>query len=95
MSGDSSKLLRCEVGGSDRHHLPVGRRDDVEFEGGLEVGLVEAGVHAMRVGGLELGVEVDPTIDRIGEAVHALTGVHVAALGDDLELVLGLEILAA
>jgi hypothetical protein len=46
----------------------------------------------MRVGGLELGVEVHPPVDRIREAVQALAGVHVAALGDDLENVLILEI---
>ena len=90
--GVFGEALGHDVGRRHRHHLPVARGDDVEFEGGLQVGLVEARVDPMRVGRLELGVEVDPPVDRVGEAVHAFTGVHVAALGDDLEFVVVSEI---
>ena len=38
---------------------------------------------------LELGVEVDLLVDRVDEAVQALAGVHVGAVGDDPQLVLG------
>ena len=42
----------------------------------------------MRVVGLELGVEVDLAVDRVDEAVQALAGAHVHAVGDDAQLVL-------
>ena len=58
----------------------------------LQVGLLEHGEHAARVGHLELRVEVDLVVDRVDEAVQALAGVHVAAVGDDDELVLGGEV---
>jgi len=61
----------------------VGRRGHREGEAGLEVGLLEDGVHAPAVGHLELAVEVDLVVDRVDEAVQALTGVRVAAGGGD------------
>ena len=63
----------------------------VNVERRLEVGLLEHGEHAPRVGHLELGVEVDLAVDRVDEAVQALAGVRVGAVGDDDELVLGRE----
>jgi hypothetical protein len=68
--------------------LPVEGGDHVQREGGLEVGLVEAGEHPLRVGRLELGVEVDLLVLRVGEAVQALAGVGVAAVGGDHQRVL-------
>ena len=64
-------------------------RGDVEGEDRLQVGLVEAGVHPLGVGGLELGVEVDLAVDRVDEAVQPLAGVRVAAVGVDDDPVLG------
>ena len=52
-----------------------------EGEDGLEVGLLEGGEHAARVGHLELAVEVDPVVGGVDEAVQALAGVGVGAVG--------------
>ena len=49
----------------------------------LEVGLVEAGVDALGVGGLELAVQVGLAVDRVDEAVQSLAGVRVEHLGLD------------
>ena len=66
-----------------------GRRDR-HVEGRLQVGLVEAREHPLGVGGLELRVEVDLVVDRVDEAVQALAGVGVSAVGlDDEDVVLG------
>ena len=91
-----SKWASCEPAGAglDRaaagvgDDLPVERRDDVQRERGLEVGLVEAGEHPLRVGRLELRVEVDLPVLGVLEAVQALAGVGVAAVGGDDEGVL-------
>ena len=69
------------------HHLPVGGGGHGDVEGGLEVGLVEAGEHPLGVGGFELGVEVDLVVDGVDEAVQALAGVGVPAVGVDDEVV--------
>ena len=45
----------------------------------------------MRVERLELRVEVDRLVDRVDEAVQALAGAHVGAVGDDPQLVVGCE----
>ena len=66
-------------------------RGDGELERRLQVGLLEHREHAARVGHLELRVEVHLVVDRVDEAVQALAGVRVAAVGDDHELVLGGE----
>ena len=63
-----------------------------EAEGRLEVGLLEHREHAAGVGHLELAVEVDLAVDGVDEAVQALAGVRVLAVGDDGELVLGGEV---
>ena len=60
--------------------LPVEGGGDVHRERRLEVGLVEAGEHALGVGRLELGVEVDLPVLGVLEAVQALTGVRVPAV---------------
>ena len=62
-----------------------------EGERRLEVGLLEGGEHAAGVRHLELRVEVDPVVDRVDEAVQALAGVRVGAVGADDELVVGLQ----
>ena len=62
-------------------HDPVRRGGDVEGEDGLQVGLLEGGEDAARVGHLELAVEVDPVVGRVDEAVQALAGVGVGAVG--------------
>jgi hypothetical protein len=83
---------RLDVGGGRGDDLPVGGCEDLELEPGLDVRLVEAGVDPVRVGGLELGVEVGAPIDGVDEAVQALAGVHVQALGDDLQLVVSRQV---
>jgi hypothetical protein len=58
--------------------------------GRLEVGLVETGEHPLRVGRLELRVEVDALVDGVDEPVQALAGVHeLAARADGQRVVLG------
>ena len=63
---------------------PVGDDDpflggvDGQLEGGLEVGLVEAGVDLVGVERLELAVQVDAVVGRVDEAVQALALVAVA-----------------
>jgi hypothetical protein len=69
----------------------VRRRGHREGEGRLEVGLLEHRVHAPAVRDLELAVEVDLVVDRVDEAVQALTGVGVAARGGDDDDVVGGE----
>jgi hypothetical protein len=64
---------------ADDHPVPGGVHDQAEHR--LEVGLVEAGVHPVGVEGLELRVEVDRAVDRVDEAVQALTGAHVDGVG--------------
>ncbi len=80
--------VRCHV----RDDLPAGRHRDRELEGGLEVGLVEAGVDAVRVGGLEVGVEVTAAVHGVGEPVQALAAAGVGALGGHPQFVVGREI---
>ncbi|GAA3063877.1 hypothetical protein GCM10020000_54210 [Streptomyces olivoverticillatus] len=58
-----------------------------ELEGGLEVRLLEGGEDAARVRHLELCVQVGLLVDRVDEAVQALAGVGVRAVGDDPQLV--------
>ena len=75
-----------------RHDLPdVGRRHP-EGECRLEIRLVEAGIHPLRVRRLELRVQIHRAVDRIHETVQALAGVHVCAHGLDHENVLGRQI---
>jgi len=79
-------------GGAVGDDLPVRGRGGDDLEGGLEVGLVEAGEHALGVGGLELRVQVDVVVGRVDEAVQALAGVRVLAVGLDHELVVGRQV---
>jgi hypothetical protein len=74
-------------------HLPGGGRRHGEAERRLQVGLLEHGEHATGVGNLELRVEVDLAVDRVDEAVQALAGVGVQAVGVDDQLVLGAQTL--
>ena len=69
------------VGGDD----PAGGSDDVERPLGLNVRLVHARPRTVSVVGLELGVEVDFAILRIGVAVQALAAARVARQGANLE----------
>ncbi len=55
------------------HHLPVRRSGHLQREAGFEIRLIEAGEHSLRIGGFELGVEVDLIVDRIDESMQALT----------------------
>ena len=85
--GSKCDELRAAGAGLDRaaagvgDDLPVERRDDVQRERRLEVGLVEAGEHPLGVGRLELRVEVDLPVLGVHEAVQALAAVGVAAVG--------------
>lgn len=57
---------------------------------GLEVGLVEAGEHALGVGGFELRVQVGLAVHRIDKPMQALAGIGVVAVGvDDDDVALG------
>jgi hypothetical protein len=78
-------------GGGVRDDLPLRGGRDGELERRLEIGLLEHGVHPARVGHLELRVEIHLFVDGVDEAVQALAGVRVEAVGVDHELVLGLE----
>ena len=75
----------------DRHrgavgdHLPVRGRGHAQVERRLEVGLVEAGEHALGVGGFELRVQVRFVVDRVDEVMQSLTGVGVTAVRVDDE----------
>ena len=66
-----------------RDDLPRLGRGDRELERRLEVGLLEHREHAAGVGHLELRVEVDLAVDGVDEAVQALAGVRVEAVGVD------------
>ena len=68
------------------------RCDHAELEGCLEVRLLEAGVHAARVGRFELRVEVSLIVDRVDETMKTLAGVHVGAVGRDDDRVRRLKI---
>ncbi len=46
----------------------------------------------MRFGRLELRIEVNGTVDRIGEPVQAFPSLLVPAIGDDPQLVRGGEV---
>ena len=62
-----------------------------EREGGLEVGLLEHGIHPAAVGDLELAVEVDLVVDGVDEAVQSLAAVGVAPHRVDDQDVVGGE----
>ena len=68
------------------------RRVHGELERRLEVGLVEAGEDAVGVVQERLGVEVDLAVGRVLEAMEALAGRRVGAVGDDRDFVLGEEV---
>ncbi len=72
---------------SVRDTRPAGRGHHRELEYRLQVRLVETGVHPVGVIGLELGVQVAGTVDRVDEPVQALAGLRVGAVGRHLELV--------
>ena len=76
-------------GGGVGDDLPVLGRGDPEGEDRLEVGLLEGGVDPPGVGDLELRVEVDAVVGRVDEAVQALAGVGVGAVGTHDQLVVG------
>src|SRR6266550_5395984 len=68
-------------------HDPVAGGQHREGEARLEVGLIEAGKHPVRVERLELAVEVDLVIDRVLEAVQPGTDILVVAGGQHVQLV--------
>ena len=70
-----------------RDDLPARRTAHGELERGLQVGLVEAGPDLAGVGGLEIGVEIDAVVGRIGEPVQAVAAVGVGAPSLDRQLV--------
>ena len=59
---------------------PRARRGHAHGHAGLEVRLIEARQHLVRVEGLEVGVHVDLVVHRVAEPVHADAGVLVFAL---------------
>jgi hypothetical protein len=69
------------------HHGPGLRRDDRERKPGLQVGLLEAGVHPPRIRCLELGVEVVALVQRVDEPVQTLSGATEVTHGLHRELV--------
>ncbi len=70
---------------------PVRRHGDVPGVDALQVGLVEAGVHPLRVGRLELAVEVRLTVHRVDRPVQALTAVGVTEVGVDHQDVVAVQ----
>ncbi len=68
-------------------HPPARGRGDVEGEHALQVGLLEGRVDAAGVRHLELRVGVDAVVGRVDEAVQALAGARVGAVGLHDELV--------
>ncbi len=70
--------LRTAAGRSVGHDLPSGRGVDRQCERRLEVGLIEAGEHAVGVEGLELRVEEGLLVDGVDEAVQPDPGARVA-----------------
>ncbi len=77
-------------GGAVGDDLPVRGCGDADVEGRLQVGLVEARENPLGIGGFELRVQVHLVVDGVDEAVQALTGVGVQAVGvDDEHVVLG------
>ena len=73
------------------HDLPPGRRAGRHGDGRLDVRLVEAGVDAVGVLWLELGVEEHLLVDGVHETVHPDTGSAVDALCGDLDHVVLVE----
>ena len=69
-------------------HPPVVGDRGVPGEDALQVGLVEAGEDLLRVGRLELAVEVGLAVDRVDGAVQPLPAVGVGEVGVDHEGVL-------
>src|SRR5699024_10826227 len=84
---DPVRCGRRGRGGGVGDDAPVRGSGDGQGIGGLQIGLLEAGEHAAGVGDLELRVEVDLVVDRVHEAVQALTGVHVPTGGEDAQRV--------
>ena len=82
-SGRRGGHVRRHVG----DHQPRVRAGHGELESGLQVRLVEARVDPVRVEGLQVGVQVDALVHRVGEPVQALAGARVRAVRDDAELV--------
>ena len=78
--------------GGVRQDGPVLGHGHREGEGGLEVRLLEDGEDPTGVGHLELGVEIGLGVGRVGEPVQPLPGVHVGAVGDHRQLVVGHQI---
>ncbi len=70
-------------------HVPGGRGGHGEGERGLQVRLFEVREHPAGVGRLVVGVEVGLAVHRVDEAVQALAGAAVGAVGLDGQLVLG------
>jgi hypothetical protein len=70
-------------------HQPALGRGHLEGERGLQIGLFEVGEDPAGVGRFVLRVEVDLAVLGVHEAVQALTGPAVGALGVDDEGVLG------
>ena len=74
-------------------HDPLARRLDRHAKGALQVGLVEAGEHPVGVERLEVGVERDPAVGRIGEAVQPdAAAVVVVAVDHPHAVPTGLEL---
>jgi hypothetical protein len=61
----------------------------VERELGLEVGLVETGIHALGVVDLELAEEVDLAVGRVDGPVQSLARGRVREIGVDDQHVVG------
>ncbi len=78
-AGGASGRLAGRVRRHVRDHLPAVRHGDRELEGGLEVGLVEAGEDAVRVERLQVGVEVHAAVGGVGEPVQPLAAAGVGA----------------
>ena len=74
------------------HHHPLLGRGHRQGVAGLEVGLVEAGEHALGVRRLELRVEIDLPVGRVDHPVQALTGGGVRQIGVHDQLIRRLQV---
>ncbi len=82
-------LRDARLGGHVRHHQPVRRGGHRQLVRGLHVGLVEARVHPVRVERLQVRVEVDPAVGRVGEPVQPFAAARVGAVGHDPQHITG------
>ena len=74
-------VLGARLGRHVRDHHPVRRGGHRQLVAGLHVRLVEARVHPVRVERLQVRVQVDALVGRVGEPVQPFAAARVGAVG--------------